>query len=62
MPGRNDKCVQNFSRKTLREKTTRRRWEDNIKMNVAEISYEGVDWIHLPQDGVQWHGNELKAP
>ena len=26
---------------------SRRRWEDNIKMNYREVSWEGVDWIHL---------------
>jgi hypothetical protein len=24
--------------------------EDNIKMNLKEIGWEGVDWIHLAQD------------
>jgi hypothetical protein len=28
----------------------RHRWEDNIKMDVREIWWEGVDWIHLAQD------------
>jgi hypothetical protein len=28
----------------------RRRWEDNIRMDVREIVWEGVDWIHLAQD------------
>jgi hypothetical protein len=28
---------------------SRRRQEDNIKMNIQEIVYEGVDWIHLAQ-------------
>jgi hypothetical protein len=23
------------------------RWEDNIRMNVREIGWESVDWIHL---------------
>jgi hypothetical protein len=27
-----------------------RRWEDNNKIDLAEIWYEGVDWIELPQD------------
>jgi hypothetical protein len=25
----------------------RRRWEDNIKMDLGEIRCEGVDWIDL---------------
>jgi hypothetical protein len=24
-------------------------WDDNIKMNIKEIGYEGVDWIKLAQ-------------
>jgi hypothetical protein len=33
---------------------TRRRWEDNIRMNLREIVWEVVDWIHLAQDRDQW--------
>jgi len=32
----------------------RRRWEDNIRMDLMEIVWEGVDWIHLAQDRDQW--------
>jgi hypothetical protein len=32
----------------------RHRWEDNIRMDLREIGWEGVDWIHLAQDTVQW--------
>ena len=28
----------------------RRRWEDNIKMDLQEIGYGGMDWIELAQD------------
>jgi hypothetical protein len=28
----------------------RRRWEDNIRMDLREIGWEGVNWIHLAQD------------
>jgi hypothetical protein len=28
----------------------RRKWEDNIKMNLKEIGWGGIDWIQLPQD------------
>jgi hypothetical protein len=32
-----------------------RRLEDNIKKRIfREISWEGVDWMHLAQDRVQW--------
>jgi hypothetical protein len=26
------------------------RWEDNIRMNLKEIGFEVVDWIHLASD------------
>jgi hypothetical protein len=32
----------------------RYRWQDNIRIDLKEIGWEGVDWIHLPQDGTQW--------
>jgi hypothetical protein len=28
----------------------RRRWVDNIKMDLLEIGWGGVDWIDLVQD------------
>jgi hypothetical protein len=33
----------------------RRRWEYNIRMDHREIGWEVVDWMHLAQDGDQWH-------
>jgi hypothetical protein len=32
----------------------RRRWEDNIKRDLREIEFGGVDWIHLAQDSDRW--------
>jgi hypothetical protein len=32
----------------------RRRWEDNIKMDLKEIGWGGMDWIDLAQDRDQW--------
>jgi hypothetical protein len=28
----------------------RRRWEDNIGVNIREGGLEGVEWMHLAQD------------
>jgi hypothetical protein len=28
----------------------RRRWVDNIKMNLREVGWYGMDWINLAQD------------
>jgi hypothetical protein len=30
------------------------KWEDNIKMDLREIGYGDVDWIHLAQDRDRW--------
>jgi hypothetical protein len=35
----------------------RRRWVYNIKMDLREVGWDGMDWINLAQDGDQW-----KAP
>jgi hypothetical protein len=32
----------------------RRRWEDNIKMDLMEIGIYGANWIRLAQVSVQW--------
>jgi hypothetical protein len=32
----------------------RRRWEDNIKIDLKAIGYESVDWINLSRDGDIW--------
>jgi hypothetical protein len=40
MHGRDEKCIH--------------RWEDNIRMYLTEIGWEGVNWSHLAQDRDQW--------
>jgi hypothetical protein len=30
------------------------RWEDNIRMDLREVQWEGVDLIHMAQDRDQW--------
>jgi hypothetical protein len=32
----------------------KRRWVDNIKMDLREIGWDGMDWIDLAQDKDQW--------
>jgi hypothetical protein len=32
----------------------RRRQEDEIKMDLGEIRFEDLDWIHLAQDRDRW--------
>jgi hypothetical protein len=32
----------------------RRRWEDNIKMDIQEVECGGMGWIKLAQDRDRW--------
>jgi len=55
--GRGERCVQSLlgkpeGKKSLRR--PRRRWEDNIKMDLQEVGCEGMDWIELAQDRDRW--------
>jgi hypothetical protein len=34
----------------------RRRWVNNIKMDLREIGWDDMDWINLAQDRDQWRG------
>jgi hypothetical protein len=36
----------------------RRRCVDNIKINLREIGWNGMDWIDLDQDREQWRTNK----
>jgi hypothetical protein len=31
-----------------------RRWEDNMRLDLREVRWEDVDWMHLTQDRNQW--------
>jgi hypothetical protein len=32
----------------------RRRWDDNIKMDLQKVGCGGMDWIELAQDRDRW--------
>jgi hypothetical protein len=32
----------------------KRRWVDNIKMDLREMGWDDMDWIDLVQDREQW--------
>jgi hypothetical protein len=32
----------------------RRRWENNIKIDLRETGIDGMNWIRLSQDRVRW--------
>jgi hypothetical protein len=34
--------------------TPRRRWVNNIKIDLSEIRWDGINWIELAQDRDQW--------
>jgi hypothetical protein len=45
----------------------RRRWKDHIKLNLREIGIDGLNWVQLAQDRVQWWafvnmGMNLRVP
>jgi hypothetical protein len=51
--GREEKIIQSFGGETRRKQTTRKikaYMKDRIKMDLREIGWEGVEWIHLAQD------------
>jgi hypothetical protein len=32
----------------------RRRWDDNIKTDLREVGWQGMNWIELAQDRDRW--------
>jgi hypothetical protein len=32
----------------------RRRWVDNIKIDLRDIRWDGMDWVNLAQDRDHW--------
>jgi hypothetical protein len=40
----------------------RRRWVDNIKIDLREIGWDGMDWIDLAQDRNQWRALVSTVP
>jgi hypothetical protein len=49
MNGGDEKCCKVEGKRPLGK--PRGRWKDNIRMNLTEVEWEGVDWIDL---GQQW--------
>ena len=33
---------------------SRRRWQDNIKVDLQEVGCGGIDWIEMAQDNDRW--------
>jgi hypothetical protein len=40
----------------------RRRWKDNIKIDLKETGWKGMNWIHLAQDRDKKTAVNLKVP
>jgi hypothetical protein len=36
---------------------TRCRWKDNVKIDLKEMGWEGVDWMDLAQDRDWWRAH-----
>ena len=54
--GRGERCAQDSSGETRGKEPLgrlRRRWEDNIKIDLQEVG-EGGDWTELTQDRDRW--------
>jgi hypothetical protein len=45
-------CSTNYGKRPLGRK--RRRWVDNIRMDLGEVGWSDVDWIGLVQDRDRW--------
>jgi hypothetical protein len=43
-----------FSSRHIKSGNWKRRWVDNIKMDLRKIGWDGMDWIDLAQDTDQW--------
>ena len=47
-----ESCIQSSGRKPRGRR--RRKWEDNIKMDLQEVGWGGMDWTDLAQDRDRW--------
>jgi hypothetical protein len=52
--GGDEECIWDIGGKARRKGRPRRRWVDNIKIDLREIRWDDVDWIDLAQDRDQW--------
>jgi hypothetical protein len=50
--GGEERFITNDRKKPLGRR--RRRWEDNINMDLREVGWGGMDWIDLAQNRYRW--------
>jgi hypothetical protein len=46
--------MKNTTNKFVSRRVTRRRWEDNIKMDLQEVGGGRGDWMELAQERDRW--------
>ena len=52
-----ERCIQGFGGETCGKRPLgrpRRRWEDNIKIDLQEVRRGGMDWIAVVQGRDRW--------
>ena len=49
-----NRTVYDKKKKTVESDRPRRRWEDNIRMDLQEVGGSCGDWIELVQDRDRW--------
>jgi hypothetical protein len=52
--GRRGMCIGYWWERQKPLGRLRRRWVNNIKIDLREIGWDGVDWIALAHDRNQW--------
>lgn len=53
--------LRGFQWQNLKEEFPTLLTEDNIKSDLKEIWWDGVDWIKVPQDRAKWQTVAKKA-
>jgi len=52
--GVQESCIEGLGGKTRRKGRPRRRWEDNIRIDLQEVECRVMDWIELAEDRDRW--------
>jgi len=55
--GGEERCIQDFGGEPVGKRPLgrlRRRWHDNIKMDLQEVGCGAMDWMELTRDKYRW--------